>query len=307
MMRDSTRQALEGAPSFKQFAAAGAGDPAAMTSNQEVPWDPVAVLREATSEPAVGEDHGTLFDVPGFALRHSDWSEDVPESLMGLPHIETEALFGDQKSICGKDDRALIGNTTAAPWKFICKLYVDNKWVASGFFIGSRCIITNGHVVFPDGAWAKQITVIPGQNGKTAPFGSQKSARLFSVNGWTKSKNPDYDYGAVILPDDTLYRRLQGYFGYQILNSSQLLNNSGYPADKPQGTQWFNAGAITKLGDRRFFYMLDSAGGQSGSPVFIRSGASATVVGVHGYGGCPNSAVRLVSEVKANWDHWRTL
>lgn len=306
-MKDSTRKAMAAAPKFKQFAAAGANAPSAMTSNEDVPWDPLAVLREAASEFTDGEDHGTLFDVPGFTLRHSDWSEDVPPNLMGLPHIATAQPFAEPESVCGNDDRALIGNTTVQPWKFICKLHIDNRWVASGFFIGPKCVITNGHVVFPNKAWAKEITVVPGQNGNTAPFGLQKSGRFFSVNGWTNSQNPDYDYGAVILPDDTLYRRIQGFFGYQILNSSQLLNNSGYPGDKPNGTQWFNAGAITQLGDRRFFYMLDTAGGQSGSPVFIRSGSSATAVGVHAYGGCPNSAVRLIADVKANWDRWRQL
>lgn len=306
-MKPVLKTLFENLPAYKQIVEEDRDQLQEITANGNVEPQLRNLRNVDGAHSSPGEDLSRSPEVAGFLLDPKEWSEEIPEELLKLPHISETVPFTIPESVCGSDDRAIIGNTTIGPWKFICKLYIDNTWVASGFFIGPRCIITNGHVVFPNNAWARNITVVPGQNGGQAPFGSQVARRFYSVLGWTRDRNADYDYGAVILPDDQLYRRVQGYLGYQILNSSQLLHNSGYPGDKPNGTQWYNAGPIHTLGARRFFYMIDTAGGQSGSPVFIGSGPNSSSVGVHGYGGCPNSAVRLIPDVATNWNAWRQL
>jgi V8-like Glu-specific endopeptidase len=85
------------------------------------------------------------------------------------------------------------------------------------------------------------------------------------------------------------------------------VNNSGYPGDKPFGTQWFNAGAITQVTNRKIYYMIDTYGGQSGSPVWRFLNGQRHGVGIHAYGGCPNSATRIVKEVFDNMLAWRNL
>jgi len=82
-------------------------------------------------------------------------------------------------------------------------------------------------------------------------------------------------------------------------------NNSGYPGDKPFGTQWFNAGRVTKLTDRKFYYMIDTMGGQSGSPVWRFINGQRHAIGVHAYGGCPNSATRITKAVFDNMVAWK--
>jgi V8-like Glu-specific endopeptidase len=142
------------------------------------------------------------------------------------------------------------------------------------------------------------------------PFGFQVGTSFRSVLGWTRDKNWEYDYGAIILPNNTLGNRV-GWFGFADLSTSSLrnllINNSGYPADKPFGTQWFNAGRISRVTDRKLFYMVDTYGGQSGSAIWRFRNGQRHAVGIHGYGGCPNSAVRIIRPVFDNMLAWKRL
>jgi glutamyl endopeptidase len=257
---------------------------------------------------ARGFDDLGLERVANFAMRSTGWEVQIADDDMQFPPAGS-AAYASPENICQNDDRTQIKNTLDFPFKCIVKLYITgqggNGWVGSGFFIGPRCIITNGHVVFPDNQWAKSIRVVPGQNGNTGPFGEQTSEFFYSVNGWIDSKDANYDYGAIILPDTKLFDRVRAVFGYETNNNPGILNNSGYPADKPLGTQWFNAGPVSKIESHRFFYMIDTVGGQSGSPVWIQRGADRIAVGVHAYGGCPNSAVRCIDDVATNWANWK--
>lgn len=254
-------------------------------------------------------DLATVEAVPGFHMRTTAWAQSLGREGLELPSAAS-INYALPESVCAEDDRVQIRDTTAFPNKCITKLYItgeSGRWVGTGFFISPRCIITNGHCVFPDRKWAKEIRVVPGQNRDVAPFGSAVSSRFWSVEGWIQPGargEADYDYGAVILEDETLFNRIRAHFGFANVDDPGILNNCGYPADKPVGTQWFNAGPVSRKTARRFFYMIDTAGGQSGSPVWINEGGDRLVVGVHGYGGCPNSAIRCTSDVTLNWANW---
>ena len=261
-----------------------------------------------------GEDLDEIESVNNFELFDHEWHEELEADLLKLPHIEESIGSFAPESICGRDDRKPV-NSTQYPFKLICRLIITAKngtrYAGSGFFISPRCIITSGHCVhLPIGSnvydWAKSIKVIPGANGRSAPFGSQTSTRFRSVNGWTKKRKSDFDHGAIILPNNTLYNRVKGYLGYLQLNNSAILNNSGYPVDKP-GTQWYNAGRVTRITQYKMEYMLDTKGGQSGSPVYIKQGSKRQVVGVHGYGGCPNKCIRVQGYVLTRWSEWSRL
>ncbi len=172
--------------------------------------------------------------------------------------------------------------------------------------------MTAGHCVYSHraGGWAKKIEVIPGMDASSRPFGSQIATSFRSVVGWTKSAKRNYDYGAIVLPNNTLGNRV-GYFGFAALSSSSLknlvVNNAGYAGDKPFGTLWYNAGRITRVTSRRLYYMIDTYGGHSGSPVWRLRKGQRHVVGVHAYGGCPNGATRIVKPVFDNMLKWRKL
>ncbi len=272
--------------------------------------DAYSPLDEQYETSAEGLDDWGLENVPNFTLRDDDWSEDIDMDAMNIVGDIAYLSYETAESVCGKDDRVKISNTTTAPYRYICKLFIKaangQNYIGSGFFISPRCVITSGHVVHGGSGWAKSIRVVPAMNGRQAPFGSQASSRFFSVVGWTKNKNPNYDHGAIILPDNTLFNRVRGYFGYRQENGLPMLNNSGYPGDKnPSTEQWYNAGRATKKTPFRFEYMLDTYGGQSGSPTWVGGGAG-TAVGVHGYGGCPNKCIRAQGYVLQRWAEWRS-
>ena len=84
------------------------------------------------------------------------------------------------------------------------------------------------------------------------------------------------------------------------------VNNSGYPGDKPSGTQWWNANNVLAVTDRRLFYRLDTFGGQSGSPVWRFRDGQRHIVAVHNTGGPVfNGSVRLVKPVFDNLVGWK--
>jgi glutamyl endopeptidase len=259
---------------------------------------------------------GELEAVPGFdptrALSQTTDGETVP--LTEVDEAIPPCCADRPENICGNDDRVQINQTTEIPWRWICQLIITAadgaKYRCTGWFIGPHTVMTAGHCVYmhDNGGWAKQIEVIPGMNAASRPFGSQVSTVFRSVQGWTKNKDWNYDYGAIILPDNTLGNRV-GWFGFAVLPDSSLnnltANNSGYPGDKPFGTQWFNAGRVTKLTDRKFYYMIDTMGGQSGSPVWRFINGQRHAIGVHAYGGCPNSATRITKAVFDNMVAWK--
>jgi len=220
------------------------------------------------------------------------------------------------ESVCGRDDRVQVANTTAIPWRWICKLIITfpngAQGGCTGWFIGAKAVMAAGHCVYSraNGGWARQIEVIPGMHGATRPYGSLVGTSFRSVTGWTNSADPNFDYGCIILPNPSLGNRV-GWFGFAALTDAALTNllanNSGYPGDKPSGTQWFNAGRITNVTARKLYYMLDTYGGQSGSPTWRSLNGQRHAVGIHAYGGCPNSSTRIVTDVFNNMLAWRNI
>ncbi|NEO01562.1 MAG: serine protease [Moorea sp. SIO3I7] len=239
----------------------------------------------------------------------------VTEDMENLPDAGA-GEFQRPESVCGSDDRIRISSLTSMPWRWICQLIITKangrRSLCTGWFIGPRTVMTSGHCVYSHsaGGWARKIEVFPGIDENEAPLGSQVSTSFRSVKGWTQEQDDDFDYGAIILPDDTLGNRV-GWFGFANLSddllTNLLINNSGYAGDKPFGTQWFNAGRITRISGRKLSYMLDTYGGQSGSPVWRLQDGQHHVVGIHGYGGCPNSAVRITKSVFDNMSAWKNV
>jgi len=284
------------------------------TYGEETQRDQIAEAFEG--EPKIGEFEAVAGFDPSRALNEGMPFQPPPEEFASLPPAEKAAEFMQAETVCGSDDRVRISPATAAPWRWICQLIITMSngagFRGTGWFIGPRTVMTAGHCVYSsaNGGWARRIEVIPGMDGASRPYGSQIGTSFRSVTGWTSSADPNFDYGAIILPDATLGNAV-GYFGFASLTDASLtnllVNNSGYAGDKPFGTQWFNAGRISSVTPRKIYYMLDTYGGQSGSPVWRLLNGQRHAVGVHAYGGCPNSATRIVTAVYNNMLAWRNV
>lgn len=215
-----------------------------------------------------------------------------------------------------QDDRVEITNTAAYPWRAIASLRITapdgSGFIGTGWMVSPRLMLTAGHCIFmhDEGGWATQIEVIPGRRGTEQPFGSCIATDFRSVTGWTQSRDSQFDYGAILLPADCRFGDQVGWFGYEIRSDENLqdvkVNISGYPGDKPSGTQWFHSNAITGVAERVLTYQIDTFGGQSGAPVWVfikdrgRFG-----VGVHVNGSLAgNSATRITADVAANIAAW---
>jgi V8-like Glu-specific endopeptidase len=218
--------------------------------------------------------------------------------------------------VIGNDDRLRVTNVTAFPWRAICSLLItardDSKWIGTGWLIGRRTLITAGHCVYikDRGGWVKEMQVIPGRNAGDEPFKRAKATSFRSVSGWTENTSRSHDYGAIILPEDKPYGEELGFFGIANLNDTQfnqlMVNLSGYPGDKPAGTHWFHARRITNCGPTFFSYDIDTAGGQSGAPVWRLQNGVRHAVGIHTNGSpTGNSATRINKVVFDNLMLWK--
>jgi glutamyl endopeptidase len=281
---------------------------------------PEGAVAVSQADDSVGES-GELEAVEGFdptrTLREAPRYEEVEvtEALETLPEPGT-LEFEEPETVCGNDDRVQICPATSVPWRWSAQLLITmangNASRCTGWFIGPRTVMTAGHCVYSHaaGGWAQAIEVIPGMCASQRPFGSQVGTSFRSVAGWVNNSDPEYDYGAIILPDNSL-GNLVGYFGFAVLSDSQLnnllVNNAGYAGDKPFGTLWFNAGPITQVTARRLQYFIDTFGGHSGSAIWWLINGHRYGVGIHGYGGCPNKAVRIIQPVFNNMLAWRNL
>jgi glutamyl endopeptidase len=242
---------------------------------------------------------------------------DIGEASFGPPPLEATL-----ETVIGTDDRRQITNTAAYPWRVHCSLAITaadgSQWIGTAWFISPRTLMTAGHCVFiknsgvpgRDG-WVTSIRVMPGRNGTTMPFGSVVSSSFRAVKGWTQDGDPNFDYGAIILPSNLGSQT--GWFGFGVYADADLVasvaNISGYPGDKPAGTQWYHARKTLSVNTQKVFYDVDTFGGQSGSAVYRTIGGQRYALAIHAYGVgggvASNSGTRITRSVYDNMVRWK--
>jgi glutamyl endopeptidase len=222
--------------------------------------------------------------------------------------------------IIGTDDRVNVTSNDVYPWHCICSLLITAQngsvYIGTGWLVSPRVVLTAGHCVYlhDDGGWASQIEVIPGRNGAARPYGSVISRNLRSIRGWTLDRDRDYDYAAILLPEERRYGDELGWFGFASRTDDHFsgitLNLSGYPGDggptNQQGTQWWNARAVKDVNEKQITYEIDTWGGQSGSPVWEYTYEGHRYgLAIHTWGSTvSNGATRITSEVFDNIVLW---
>lgn len=234
------------------------------------------------------------------------FDENVPKAL--------PRRYPETESVCGNDDR-IRPDPNAPIFEAICFLSLEmpsgSKARGTGFYInlgnGKGAIMTAAHCLYDDigGSYMKSIKIIRSRSGDVFPHGviTVDSSALRVPEDWKKTGRPEVDYGVILIDDDPWG------FGVQALSDSEIegkISTAGYPSDKIGFFMWYDSGPVSKLTPEKIYYHEDTFGGQSGSPVWIHvpGQTSASVIGVHTYGGCPNSATRVTSDVIRNILSW---
>jgi glutamyl endopeptidase len=272
-------------------AAAGSAAPAGTTAPAAAPAL-VSGSGKTVSAPAVTS-----------AVKTAGTTGSLGKSGTAAPKLKANAAPG---SVIGTDTRVQEYSTTTNPWGSI--VHIESTiGGCTGFMFNRDTVVTAGHCVYWNGAWATNYTVSPGRNGVSyKPYGSctGSSADMWSNTTWTSSYNSDYDYGLIKLTCDV--GNSTGWMGWWY-SSENLAGQSfyveGYPGDKPYGTMWWGSGTVSSSTANRIFHTIDTFGGESGSPVYrYRSSSEGLcagwcVTGIHTTGGSTNGATRFNSSV----------
>lgn len=225
---------------------------------------------------------------------------------MSLADFHPESADLAPESVIEADDRHRVPDTTAYPFNTIGYLTFNQSgwgYRASAFLVSPFSALTNGHVVYDQysNSWSTDMMVYPGQYESGAniyrPYGSTSAYQLMTSAGYfAGSGDPQYDYAAIqfLTPFSGISTYMPVVFtGFDIDNTTTPLALAGYPADaQGQATQdqWFNenmSSAQTTATVARYF--MDSSGGNSGGPVWMKSGGNRYVVAIHCCGwGNPN-------------------
>lgn len=191
-------------------------------------------------------------------------------------------------SIVPPDQRYLISPATAFPHSAVVQITRNGAAHCTGWLYGPDIVATAGHCLHPGGSgnpWYSGLAVHPGRDGTSLPYGTCYPTLLYSVVGWVDWVDERYDYGAMKL--NCTVGNSTGWFGY--FWQAATLNGTpsricGYPGDKPN-QQWCSDDAIHVSETEQLFYLNDTVGGHSGSPVYVnRADCGWCSMAIHAYG-----------------------
>jgi glutamyl endopeptidase len=305
------RVAAVGAIGVLVLGAYGTSSVSASGATQEAPVaaapvDPHGIVASDGSRPVVAESTATVSTAsPGTGVM-------TPEvaAQSGVQEVTIE-------SVIGQDGRDQVADTTTSPQRAIAQILFNGGSICTGWLINANTLATAGHCVHEGfgGSFYPVNTyqVRPGRDGEEAPYGMCTAKALYTVNGWANGGQQDFDYGAIKL--NCSVGNQTGWFGYfhqAGTHNGQPATVTGYPGDKGGDTMWTMSGTIAGTLARRLTYTIDTAGGQSGSPVWTTNNANcngpcARAIHAYGVGGSDtqNSGTRIIQEVANNLTTWR--
>jgi glutamyl endopeptidase len=212
-----------------------------------------------------------------------------------VPEGATSPTEAATESVIGPDGRTQVSATTSYPSSAIGQINFDQgagSFICSGWLIDPNTVMTSGHCVHEGagGTWSTNVRFTPGRNGTgagSAPYGTCRDTELLTTGNWISSSSAVDDWGIIQLNCNVGTQT--GWFGAKNDTDANLQGSAitlrGYPGDQASGTMWTMDDQVRALNANQLFYQADSAGGQSGSPVYQPNGCSGPCgVAVHSYG-----------------------
>ncbi|WP_455334871.1 trypsin-like serine peptidase [Enterococcus villorum] len=204
------------------------------------------------------------------------------------------------RSIIGTDDRTRVTDTTQAPYNSMTFIAADGV-PGSVAVIGKNTVLTAAHVVknIRENPNKSSIYVIPGRDGSNYSYGKFKIKSIHIPQSYINKPNANSDIA--VLTIEPLNNKSIGevvpILSYRLTNTvaeGTNLITTGFPGDKPWGTMWTAKGVSLNQTSARLFYTMDTAGGQSGSPVYNLDNE---IIAVHTNGGYKkNFGIKINSE-----------
>jgi glutamyl endopeptidase len=208
------------------------------------------------------------------------------------------------------DGRQQVHDTRRLPYSAICHIERDfgggRLSGCTAFLIGPKLLLTAAHCIMSPmrrrlglPGVARRIRVTPGRASNNArPFGSQWAKAWRAHPRYVRRPSAQWDIAVIEL--ERPFRPSPGHLQLMApdrarlerLRRTRLLHISGYPGDKPKGTQWSHAERLDRVTTRQLFYSVDTCPGHSGSPVWVLPdgpGSPPAVVAVHTAGPRPHA------------------
>ena len=214
--------------------------------------------------------------------------------------------------VMGEDKREKVTDTLRYPFRCFGQLecYNGDKFFGgSAVLVGPHHALTAAHNAYDleTGTWRTNILMHCGLNGDLAPFDEVRAVRVYMPVQYVREKNEDYDIALLIL-NRSIGLHI-GWLGCLFTKGDTILSQNdihvtGYPGGE-EGKNfkhlWTMANKAKSIEGEKIRYMIPTAGGNSGSPVWLTiitdEGNKPVVVGIHTHGesklGSGNSGVRL--------------
>ena len=237
--------------------------------------------------------------VERFSATTSPETDAVPATAEGVP----QSIIGDAETVIGADgrERLVLAKTSVYPLSAIGQIefHQDNVlYICTGYLLDGNSVLTAGHCTFDGGDDdpIESATFFPGRERSSGtvvnPFGACAVTAVWAPDQWRFDGTPAHDYGVHQLEPGCDFSESAGSFGLFTLDGTNAfagrrLRVEGYPGDKSEGSRWKMVGEVERNSVNFLRYPMDTAGGQSGSPLFKWNrpeGGGPCSAGVHAYG-----------------------